>query len=80
MDYLLIRGSDQSKYGTFKKGLKSKFSLGKYQYPKTILMAVDTLNIHKFYMKHYERQKQNQDRGRPEQNEKTLRQVLYIKL
>jgi len=36
MAYLLIRGSNQSKYGSIIKGFISQFSLGNDQYPKTI--------------------------------------------
>ena len=57
MNYLLIRISDQAKYGTLKKVLESQFSLDKYQYIKTIMEEVDTLNNHKFDMKHYDQKK-----------------------
>ena len=71
MAYILIRGSDQSKYGKFNKGLESQFSLDNSQYTKTIVTAVDALNNHNFDMKYYESQKRNRDRSRPEPNEKT---------
>ena len=54
MAYLLIIGGDRTKYGTFKKGLGSQFSLGNYQYSNTIVVTVYSLMKHKFDMKQYE--------------------------
>ena len=51
MAYLLIRGSDQAKYGTFKKGPQYQFYLDNDQYSKTIMATIDVLNKHKFDMK-----------------------------
>ena len=48
MAYLLIRNSDQSKYGTLMNGLVSQFSMENNQYPKTIMGATDILSSHKF--------------------------------
>ena len=79
MDYLLIRGSDQVKYGTLKKGLASQVSLENDQYPKTIVAAVNALKNHKFEMKYYDHQKRNRDCSQPESNEKLLIQVLHRK-
>ena len=39
MAYLLIRNSDQSKYGSLVNGLVSQFSMENNQYPKTITNA-----------------------------------------
>ena len=51
MAYLLIRGSDQAKYGTFKKWPQYQFYLDNDQYSKTIMATIDVLNKHKFDMK-----------------------------
>ena len=69
MAYILIRGSDQAKYGIFKNGLEPQFYFDNDQYTKTIVAAVYALNNHKSDMKKYERPKQNRDRIRTEQNE-----------
>ena len=61
MAYLLIRGSDQSKYGSLTKGFVSQYSLGNNQYPKTIQAATDVLSNHKLDAKFYENQKRNRD-------------------
>ena len=53
MAFLIIRVSDQAKYGTFKKVLVSQFYLEKSIYLMTILDPVDILNNHKFDMKYY---------------------------
>ena len=37
--YLLIRNSDQSKYGSLLNGLLSQFSMDNNQYPKTVTAA-----------------------------------------
>ena len=47
MAYLLIRSSDQSKYGSLMTGLVSQFSMENNQYPKTIRAATDILSNHK---------------------------------
>jgi hypothetical protein len=48
MAYLLIRNSDQAKYGTVMNGLVSQFSMQNNQYPKTITAATDILSNHRF--------------------------------
>jgi hypothetical protein len=47
MAYLLLRNSDQQKYGSLMNGLISQFSMGNNQYPKTITAATDILSNHK---------------------------------
>jgi hypothetical protein len=68
--YLLIRGSDQSKYGSLTKHFVTQYSLGQDQYPKTIEAATDALSAHKPDAKFHENQKKNRDRQRNEQNDK----------
>ena len=36
ISYLVIRGSDEKKYGSLKKNLMSHYSLGNDKYPKTV--------------------------------------------
>jgi hypothetical protein len=57
MAYLLIRGSNQTKYGSLLKGFVSQFSLGNEQYPKTITTATDVLSNHKINQRFYDNQK-----------------------
>jgi hypothetical protein len=48
MAYLLIRNSDQAKYGSLSNGLVSQFSMQNNQYPKTCTTATDILSNHRF--------------------------------
>jgi hypothetical protein len=48
MAYLLIRNSDQAKYGSLSTGLVSQFSMQNNQYPKTCTTAADILSNHRF--------------------------------
>ena len=68
MAYLVIRGSDQTKYGTLCHGFVSQFSLGNDQYPKTIQKATDALSQHKFDGKYYENQEKKREKQRDERN------------
>ena len=45
--FLLIRNSNQAKYGSLKSGLISQYSMGHDQYPKTIMAATDILLNHR---------------------------------
>jgi hypothetical protein len=68
MAYLLIRGSDQTKYGSLTKGFISQYSLGNDQYPKTITTATDVLSNHKLDQRYWDNQKKNRDRSRDKRN------------
>ena len=48
MAYLIIKNSDQSKYGSLTNNLSSQFSMKINQYPDTVTEAIDILNNHKF--------------------------------
>jgi hypothetical protein len=48
MAYLLIRNSDQAKYGSLSNGPVSQFSMQNNQYPKTCTTATDILSNHRF--------------------------------
>ena len=62
MAYLLIKGSDQSKYGSLIKGFVSQYSLGNDQYPKMIQMATDVLSNHKLDQKYFDNLKKHRVR------------------
>jgi hypothetical protein len=47
MAYLLLRNSDQGKYGSMLNGLVSQFSMQNNQYPRKISDATDILSNHK---------------------------------
>ena len=47
MAFLLLKNSDQSKYGSLLNGLTSQYSMDINQYPRTIMAASDTLVNHK---------------------------------
>jgi hypothetical protein len=65
---LLIRGSDQTKYGTLLRGFISQYSLGNNQYPANITTATDVLSNHKLDQQFYNNQKKNRERSREERN------------
>jgi hypothetical protein len=46
--YMLMKNSDQGKYGSLMPSLTTKFSVGTNQYPEDILKAVNILTNHKF--------------------------------
>ena len=46
--YLLMKNSDQRKYGTLLNGLTTQYSMGHNQYPKDVATACDILSNHKF--------------------------------
>jgi hypothetical protein len=68
MAYLLLRGSDQSKYGTIMKGFVAQYSLGNDQYPRTVQMATDVLSNHRLDAKFFENQKRQRERQQNDRN------------
>jgi hypothetical protein len=52
--YLLLRGSDQNKYGNLMRNLIEQHTLGTDQFPKTIRMGTDVLSNHRFDPKYKE--------------------------
>ncbi|MGC9208147.1 C2HC-type zinc finger protein, partial [Acidithiobacillus sp.] len=67
MAYLLIRGSDQNKYGSLTKNFISQYSLGNDQYPRTITMATDVLSNHRLDPKFFENQKRHREQQQQHQ-------------
>ena len=47
MAFILLKNSDQSKYGSLLNGLTSQYSMDNNQYPKMIMAASDILAYHK---------------------------------
>ena len=73
MALLVIRGSDQTKYGSLSKHFISQFSMGNDQYPKSIADATDILGSHKFDPKYTENKNRNQERQQTERAEQEER-------
>jgi hypothetical protein len=46
--YMLMKNSDQGKYGSLMRSLMTQFSMGPNQYPEDVLKAVDILTNHRF--------------------------------
>jgi hypothetical protein len=46
--YMLMKNSDQGKYGLLLMSLTTQFSMGTNQYPKDVMAAVDILTKHRF--------------------------------
>jgi hypothetical protein len=47
--YMLMKNSDQGKYGSLMTSLTTQFSMGTNQYPEDVLKAVHILTNHKFH-------------------------------
>jgi hypothetical protein len=69
MAYLLLRGSDQAKYGTLTKNFISQYSLGNDQYSRTITMATDVLSNHRLDPKFFENQKRQREQQQQQKTE-----------
>jgi hypothetical protein len=59
--YMLMKNSDQGKYGLPMMSLMTQFSMGTNQYPKDLMAAVDILTNHRFDKKEL---KNNNQRNR----------------
>ena len=78
--YVMMRGSDNSKYGSLMKGLVSQYSMKHDQYPKTMTDAVDVLSKHSFDQAFYDRNKRARERSKQKEDEETktsLAQTSY---
>ena len=60
MAYMMIRNSDQAKYGSLLNGMVSQFSMNNNQYPVDSRQATDILSNHK-----HDSHKTRRDRARP---------------
>ena len=72
MAYLLIRNSDQAKYGSLSNGLVSQFSMQNNQYPKTCMTATDILSNHRLDNKgNYNKKKWSKSKKDEDENTST---------
>ena len=69
--YILIRGADQSKYGSVIKGMTSQFSMGNDQYPKDLVGATDILSNHRYDPAWQEKRDRARERARAAANQDT---------
>jgi hypothetical protein len=68
MALLLIRGSDQSKYGSILKGMMSQYSMSNDQYPRNVQQATDILSNHKLDQKFFDHLKKNREQRIEQRN------------
>jgi hypothetical protein len=65
---MLMKNSNQGKYGSLMTSLTTQFSMGTNQYPKNVVTAVDILTNHRFDKKEL---KNNNQRNRNWNNNNT---------
>ena len=76
--YLLIKNSDQLKYGSLMRTFVQQYSLGTDQYPKTMTTATDALSTHKLDEKYYENKQKQCERARTEtQDERPVHSTSF---
>jgi hypothetical protein len=68
--YLLISGSDQSKYGSVMKGFVSQYSLGNDQYPTTVSTATDVLAQHRYDQRYFDLRDKKKDKNKKNEQER----------
>jgi hypothetical protein len=61
---MLMKNSDQGKYGLLMTSLTTQFSMGTNQYPKDVMAAVDILTNHRFDMKEPKNNNNQRNRNR----------------
>jgi hypothetical protein len=66
--YMLMKNSNQGKYGLLMTSLTTQFSMGTNQYPKDVMAAVDILTNHRFDKKE---PKNNNQRNRNQNDDDT---------
>jgi hypothetical protein len=66
--YMLMKNSNQGKYGSLMTSLTTQFSMGTNQYPKDVIAAVDILTNHRFDKKE---PKNNNQRNKNRNNNNT---------
>ena len=65
--FVMMRGCDQTKYGSLMKNLAMEYSLNHDVYPKTMTAATDVLANYPFDKEYYERKQKQQERDRKQQ-------------
>ena len=68
MAYLLMKNSDQKKYGSLTLGLSSQYSMGNNQYPKNITAATDILSNHKHDNFESKKKDKTKSQGKDDEN------------
>ena len=68
MAYMMIRNSDQAKYGSLLNGMVSQLLMNNNQYPVNIRQATDILSNHK-----YDNHKTRMDRARLKDDKDTMK-------
>ena len=66
--YIILKGCDQSKYGSVNENLVSQYSLGNDQYPRSVASIGDVLGNHRYDQRYHElkkkrREQQQRERG-----------------
>ena len=69
MSYMLMKNSDQKKYGSLLQGLASQYSMGNEQYPATMMIASDVLTNHR-WDKQEKKPNNNKSNGNDKDKEK----------
>ena len=79
MAYVLLRNSDQNKYGSVMHGLVSQFSMEHDQYPRTLIAATDILTNHRHdnYNKKKGPWKENDDKNKTNNEEEKRTETSF---
>jgi hypothetical protein len=67
--YMLMKNSDQGKYGTPMTGLTTQFSMGVNMYPENVVKAIDILTNHKFDTKEPKNNKNSNQRNKNQKDD-----------
>jgi hypothetical protein len=66
---MLMKNSNQGKYGTLMMGLTTQFSMGVNLYPENVVEAIDILTNHKFNKKEPKNTNNNNQRNKNQESE-----------
>ena len=78
MAYLLIRSSDQSKYGNLMNGFMSQFSMGNNQYPSNVRSATDILSNHTIDLSNKAKDKPKKDWKSIKEDDETVSTITNM--
>jgi hypothetical protein len=73
--YMLMKNSDQGKYGTMMMGLTAQFSMGVNMYPENVVKAIDILTNHKFDKKEPKNNNNNNQRNKNRNDDDTASRI-----
>jgi hypothetical protein len=71
MAFMLMKISDQGKYGTLMTGLTTQYSMGVNMYPENVVKSVDILTNHRFDKKEPKNNNNNHQRNKNWNNDDT---------